>query len=68
MSTLVVVAGSLSFLLGAIALLGGGGRLQGWLQEQGSRWGVAVPVAAVVLVAVGIVLLGYWIDYRDYLT
>ena len=67
MSTLIVVAGSLSFLLGAIVLLVNGGRLQGWLHAHLSRWGVVVPVAAVVLVAVGIVLLGYWIDYRDYL-
>ena len=58
MSTLIVMAGSLSFLFGSIMLLGGGGRQQGWLQEHLSRWGVAVPVAAVVLVAVGVVLLG----------
>ena len=66
MSTLVIVVGSLSFLVGVIALLVGDedfGRLRQWIAAREMRWGVAAPVAAVFLMAVGIVLL----VYRDYL-
>ena len=70
MSTLVIVVGSLSFLVGVIALLVGDedfGRLRQWIAAREMRWGVAAPVAAVFLMAVGIVLLRYWTVYRDYL-
>ncbi len=70
MSTLVVVAGGLSFLIGTLALLADNedpGRIRRWAGACESRWGIPIPVAAVVLAALGIVLLCYWIGYRDYL-
>jgi hypothetical protein len=70
MSTLVVVAGGLSFVIGTLTLLvdnEASGRIRRWARAWESRWGVPIPVAAAVLVALGIVLLCYWIGYRDYL-
>ncbi len=69
MSTLVVIAGSLSILCGLIMLLFGEDSegLRQWLGERETRWGVAAPVAAITLVVVGIVLIRYWLDYRIYL-
>jgi hypothetical protein len=69
MSTLVVVAGGLSVLCGLVMLLFGedSERLRQWLGARERRWGVAAPVAAIVLVAIGIVLIRYWLEYRVYL-
>ena len=70
MSTLVVVAGGLSFVIGTLTLLAGGDAPEGmrrWARAWEGRWGIPVPIAAAVLVAFGIVLLCYWIGYRQYL-
>jgi len=70
MSALVVIAGGLSFVIGALTLVAADSLPEG-VQRQARawerRWGIPVPVAAVVLVALGIVLLCYWIGYREYL-
>jgi len=70
MSTLVVIAGGLSFVIGTLTLLAGSDAPEGMRRRARAwegRWGVPVPVAAAVLVALGIVLLCYWIGYRNYL-